>query len=93
MHAPAPAPPTIPEYGLAAPTHESIVDALARHVGDAEAARLWMAACAAVGVDRDDVAPDQLRRAARRLAAVPGVAGVCGHAIAVRLTTYVLLHR
>ena len=91
----SPAPP-VAGYALEAPTHASVVEQLAKHVGPAEAERLWTAACAAVKVPRFGRAgttPEAMREVAQHLAKERSIVGVCASAIVVRLISYIMLQR
>lgn len=80
-------------YGLAAPTRDDALAFLARALGPDRAASTWVrtAAAAGVGNGRRELDPDEMLKVAERLAAEPGVVGVIGSSLVVRLRTYRLL--
>lgn len=88
-------PPRVPGYELDAPTHASIILALGKYLGAAEADALWTEACRTAGVRRHAVTPnvDDLRAALAVLGARPGLVGVCAKAQTVRVISYVMLLR
>ena len=88
-------PATIPGYGLAAPTHDSIIESFAKYVPPAEANRLWTAACATAGVRRHGPppSPEDLRRACAIVIAQGGMMGICANSINVRLISYAMLSK
>ena len=83
----------IPEFSYAAPAEDAALQMLARVLGPTAAAQEWRDACREAGLPlpAGDLSPDALLRVAERLAGRPGVAGVVGTSLAIRLRTH--LHR
>ena len=75
------------------PTRDDALAFLARAIGPDRAASTWVRAVAAVGVGSagGELTVDEMLKVAERLAAEPGVVGVIGTSLAVRLRTYRLM--
>lgn len=82
-------------YRLAAPSRDDAMAFLARALGADKAASVWTTACRAAGVSpaTRDMGVDALIRVADWLGGQPGVVGVIGQSLLVRLRTYRLLSR
>ena len=78
---------TIHRYGLAAPTLAEVRAAVHQGAGDEET---WTGLCAAAGVSPGATTADldQLAALVAAVKASPGVLGVLGHSLSVRLHTY-----
>ncbi len=83
------------QYRLERPSHESLLEALARYVGDDEAGDEWNGACQRAGVDRllTDTAPEQLMAVIAELEASGGHLATCAKGLRIRLMTYTVLAR
>lgn len=88
-----PAPNAIPGYALSPPSEQDALGFLARALGPDQAAALWVRTCRDVGVRSGALGVDEMERAAQALSAHPGVAGVIGNSLVIRLRTYRLLAR
>lgn len=78
---------------LIPPTRDDALAFLARAIGPDRAASTWVRAVAAAGVGLagGDLSVDEMLKVAERLAAEPGVVGVIGTSLVVRLRTYRLM--
>jgi hypothetical protein len=81
------------EHGLVPPTRDDALAFLARAIGPDRAASTWVRAVAAAGVGTRgrELDVDEMLTVAERLAAEPGVVGVIGTSLVVRLRTYRLM--
>jgi hypothetical protein len=80
-------------YNLPPPTKDDALAFLARGIGADAAASLWVRTCAGAGVPAParDLPPEMMMKVAERLAEQPGVAGVIGASLLVRLRTWRLV--
>jgi energy-converting hydrogenase Eha subunit B len=78
---------------LIPPTRDDALAFLARAIGPDRAASTWVRAVAAAGVGSQggELSVDEMLKVAERLAAEPGVVGVIGTSLVVRLRTYRLM--
>ncbi len=81
------------EGALIPPTRDDALAFLARAIGPDRAASTWVRAVAAAGVGSPggELSVDEMLKVAERLAAEPGVVGVIGTSLVVRLRTYRLM--
>ena len=79
----------VASHKLAAPTVQDFRTTVQR-VARAEFDKVWADACARAGVSRAALNLDegQLGALAQALSAIPGVVGVIGKSLAVRMTSY-----
>lgn len=80
-------------YGLVPPSRDDVMAFLARAVGADQAASVWVRACreAGVGAGARTLPPAEMLSVAEVLARQPGVVGVIGASLVVRLRSYQLL--
>lgn len=85
----------IPGYGLDAPNHESIIASFAKHVGPAEARRLWTDRCRVARVPSPPswATIEQLRDTVGTMTREAGLIGITANAVKVRIITYMVLSR
>lgn len=79
-------------HGLSKPTEQEVVAALADLLGERNARQIWQAACSEF---YSEAAPayrlDDLYRVVRHLSGWPGLAGIVGRSMRIRIETYVTL--
>lgn len=79
-----------PGYPLTCPTEESAIASLERILGAPQGREAWERAClqAGVSIAGRPLLPEQMQAVAENLAGVPGITGVFGVALRVRVETY-----
>lgn len=83
---------SLPGYDLPCPSGDEAIETLVRLLGPQQGSALWEDACQSAGVGRfAPLALDQLQAVAESLGAHPGVAGVVGTSLLVRVRCYALL--
>lgn len=80
-------------HGLCRPTEHDVLAALADLLGERNAQQVWRSACAEF---HDGAAPgyrlDDLYRVVRHLSGWPGLAGIVGRSMKIRIESYAALH-
>lgn len=84
--------PDVKSYNYDAPTREFAIGTLIRSLGRDEAQKLWNEACNSQNIDGKATSLEELEKVSDFISKQPGVAGVLGKSLTVRIQTYKTLN-
>jgi hypothetical protein len=84
--------PQVDKYNYEAPTREFAIGTLIRSLGRDEAQRLWNEACNSNNIEGRANTLEDLERVSDFISEQPGVAGVLGKSLTVRIRTFKTLN-